>query len=136
MKTYVNKVKCATVFKKDISPTDIICPRLMEHFYIIEYAQLIKKCLCGMPSPDSIIGVITDQTIILNENAKKYTLSINRIRKECEDCRYVYICMGQNCKECLDDFLVLIKIFQNLLPNQNCFLFHQNLTRGDHILHK
>lgn len=106
MKTYVNKVKCATVFKKDISPTDIICPRLMEHFYIIEYAQLIKKCLCGMPSPDSIIGVITDQTIILNENAKKYTLSINRIRKECEDCRYVYICMGQNCKECLDDNII------------------------------
>lgn len=106
MTKYISEIKKEKLFSNEISVSNVLCPNLMEHFYIIEHAKLVKKCLCQPSSHDNIIGVISDKIMMINENIKKYSLSADRLNNDCYQCRYVYICLGQNCRACLNQNII------------------------------
>ena len=99
---YMCVLKNKIIFKDQISPLDLICPNLMPHSFIIEHGALIKKCLCEPLSHDNVIGILHNKTWIFNNNINSYNLSINRLKEECITCKYIYVCLGQNCKVCYD----------------------------------
>lgn len=118
MQMYANVIEDNKLFSQRISLIEMLCPYLSDNNFIIDYGILVKKC-SKSNDPNAIVGFIDDGKIKLNKNYNKYILGIYRLHNECKMCRYVYVCMGQNCKHCSNHKIIscmpLGKVISNAL---------------------
>ena len=100
MHQYFNIINANSIFSKGINPFDLLCPYLMENYYFVEHGFLIKKCPYRTLDQNNIVGIIDENRIIFNQNKNNFVLSEKRLDEDCKQCRFVYLCIGQNCKIC------------------------------------
>lgn len=128
---YINEFNVPTLFLQNINPLEILCPFLSDNCLIIDYGVLIKKCT-KLYDPNTIVGFINNGKIKFNKKYNEFFFSAARLHNKCLSCRYIYVCMGQNCECCTSNKVIscmpLGKIINRSL---NYTLSHELMRRGN-----
>ena len=131
MQLYVNEINTPRLFLQHINPLEMLCPFLLDNFLIIDYGVLVKKCT-RQYDPNTIVGFVDGGKIILNRKYSNYILGIDRLHEECLKCRYIYICLGQNCKYCPSNNIIsCMPLGRMINKSLNQYLIDELNKRGD-----